>query len=106
MSAGDSTFNATLNIKTLLRELSLCNQDGSGYKDGDAEVIVKAIDIIRKRADKMEQEWATGDAPSPPNQFVPWQGVTGPFKPFDYPNLKYITAPNTLTSWNYACNAQ
>ncbi len=54
MSQGDSTFNATRQIKVLLREIDLCRRPGSGYDHGDASAIVDAIEIIRKRADAME----------------------------------------------------
>lgn len=90
MSQGDATFNATLKIKVLLRELALCKQPGSGYDDGDAAAIVEAIDIIRKRADALEMNWVA----SPP------EGESRPgaqFVPLRVPPYPY-QQPNTITS--------
>lgn len=57
MSQGDATFNATLQIKTLLNELSLVGRKGSGYKPDDAMNIVEGIRILREKSIQEEQEW-------------------------------------------------
>ncbi len=61
MSQGDPTFNATLKIKVLLRELDLSRRPESGYTEGYTGTIIDAIETIRERADAAEMGWSVDE---------------------------------------------